>query len=640
MNLVASMFVRSGRTAAVAMAAVVMSLAASAQTPETPQKHPGRTVYEQKCAACHNVPEITRAPAIGALQGLAADTIRFVLTEGIMKTQGATLTPAEFTDVVAYLAAPPAAEGWAEAMMCPPSERGVRLSARRHFTSYGVDAASSRRLRARDAGLRTRDFATLDVDWAIGFPQTTNLRSSPVIVGRTMFYTSPTTRKLLAIDTRSGCAKWVYDHDTGLRTSITLAPLGRGGPLALFTVDARGRLLALDPANGDVHYLVDARHDPGVLVTGAPVVSGDRVIVPISAGDAGSAADDKFECCKAHGAVAALDARTGARLWTWHATEDAKPLGRNNRAGTPMWGPSGVPVWSTPTVDEKRGVVYVTTGENNSLPATETSDAVIALDLATGKPKWIFQALARDVWTIACGGRTPGANCPDPEDSVRLDYDFGAGVLIAKTRAGKEILLAGQKSGDVFALDPDNGGKVIWRRTLGSGSALGGVHWGLASDGTRVFVGLNDPVFTGSERLERKPEPGLFALDITTGETVWSWIAEPACADGRQARFPGCAARYGVSAAPLVVDGAVVAALADGRVYAFDARSGAEVWSHDTLRDYNSRNTISAKGGSIDSHSIFAGDGALFIGSGYGQFGQPAGNALLAFRLGQPDAKR
>lgn len=625
------MRIAAGLRRALMAAALAAGTAAGGAFAQAPADPPGRSVYQAKCAACHNLPEITRAPALGALQGMSAETLRFVLTEGIMKTQGAGLAPDELRDVVAYLAAPPVDAGWSDAMMCPPGERKVDLGGRKAFTAYGVDAASSRLMTSRNAGFRGRDAGRLELDWAIGFPQTTNLRSAPVIVGRTMFYTSPTTRKLLAIDTRTACARWVYEHDTGLRTSLTLAPRGKGGAPTLYTVDARGRLLAIDPLTGRPHWVVEARHDPGVLVTGAPVVSGDRVIVPISAGDAGSAANDYFECCKAHGAVAALDARTGERLWTWHATADARPLGRDNRVGVAMWGPSGVPVWSTPTIDEKRGVVYITTGENNSLPATNTSDAVIALDLKTGEPRWIFQALERDVWTIACGPR-PGANCPDPSESVRLDYDFGAGVVIAKTRAGKEVLLAGQKSGDVFALDPDAEGKVIWRRTLGAGSALGGVHWALASDGRRVFVGLNDPVFPGAGSPDRPPEPGLYALDFDTGETVWSWKAEPACGEGRQARFPGCAARYGVSAAPLVVDGVVFAALADGRLYGFDGRTGAVVFEMDTLRDFESRNGIAAKGGSIDSHSIFAGDGALFVGSGYGQFGQPAGNALLALR--------
>jgi polyvinyl alcohol dehydrogenase (cytochrome) len=626
-------------TAALALAAFAARPAA-AQTPEPPPvaahgdpsgEPPGKAVYDRFCASCHAVPEFTRAPELSSLRGQSEAALRSVMTEGVMRPQAAMLTAQQLDDVVAWLAAPAVDPAWATAMACPADRRAVDLSAPASFTRIGVDGAATRSLSAAQAGLAKADIGRLELDFAVGFPETTGLRSGGVIVGDTLFYTPVSTRKVLALDARSGCARWVHDHDSALRTSMAYGRLGPDGPMGLVMADTRGRLLALDAATGRQLYLVEARHDPNVLTTGSPVLHDGIVIVPISAGDAGQAADDRFECCKTSGAVAAFDAATGRRLWLWRTMEEAKPTGAVNAAGTPLWGPSGAPIWSTPTIDGDRRLVYVTSGENTSLPATVTSDAVIALDLDTGEQRWVFQALENDVWNMACSRRTPGANCPPPELSVRRDHDFGAGVILASLPDGRDVVIAGQKSSDVWALDADTGEKV-WHAKLSPGSALGGVHWALASDGRRVYVPLNDPVFPTPPGAPA-PAPGMYALDLATGALVWSWRVEPACGE-RQARAPACSRLFGLSAAPLLIDGALIAATIDGRVYAFDAETGEVIFETDTLRDYDTVNGVAARGGAIDSHSIFAGDGALFIASGYGLFGQPPGNVLLAFRPG------
>jgi polyvinyl alcohol dehydrogenase (cytochrome) len=325
-----------------------------------------------------------------------------------------------------------------------------------------------------------------------------------------------------------------------------------------------------------------------------------------------------------------LDARTGARLWTYHTMPDAAYTGRKSRTGVRQRGPSGAPIWSTPTIDARRGLVYVTTGQNTSLPATRTSDAVIALDLATGAEKWVFQALANDVWILSC--RVPwersGPNCPSPGDSVLKDFDFGAAALLARRQDGRDILLAGQKSGDLWALDPDTGGR-LWNRRFGQGTALGGIHWGLASDGRRVFAAVNDPGFRGPESAA---EPGMNAVAIDSGEVVWRQPVQADCSAGRRSRYEDCGSRYGLSAAPLVVDGSVIAGATDGRLYVYDGRTGEVVFQYDTLRDFATINGIAARGGAIDSHSVAAGAGMVFVGSGYGGFRQAPGNVLLAFK--------
>jgi polyvinyl alcohol dehydrogenase (cytochrome) len=330
--------------------------------------------------------------------------------------------------------------------------------------------------------------------------------------------------------------------------------------------------------------------------------------------------------------VAALDAATGKLLWTYHTMEPAKPLGRKNAQGADLYGPSGAPIWSSPSVDVRRGVVYTATGENTSPPATGTSDSLVALDLATGKTKWVFQALANDVWNMSCptgrdSGRKPGVNCFFyDEGSVLRDHDFGAGPIVFRGKGGHDLILGGQKSGDVWALEADTG-KLVWHQKFGPGTALGGVHWGMATDGTRLFAPISDPGVPAA-----MSAAGLHAIDVASGKVVWEWRAEADCGGGRDARVMGCAYHAGLSAAPLVIDQAVLAGSLDGKLWLFNAADGKVLGVHDTARAFQTVNGLAGAGGAIDATGVFAGDGMVFVNSGYGQFNQQAGNVLVAFR--------
>ncbi len=616
-----------------AIVAPVALLALPAHSQESRADHPGRAVYQQYCEACHNVPG-TRAPALSALQQMSAQTLRFTLTEGVMQAQGALVPKDKFGDLLGYLAAAePASGDWVAAMMCKPEGRTVDLDAPVALSMVGVDHANSRFMSAQQAGLSSADMSSLELAWAIGFPKTTTLRSSPVIIGSTMFYTAPATGKLLALDTKTACVKWAYDAGAPTRSSVSYGELGSGGKKALIFADGRAQVHAVDAKSGTLIWKVNGRHDTSGNITGAPVLYKDRIIVPVSASGVGAAANPKHECCSPHGAVVALNAATGEKLWTMHTMEDAQYTGKTNALGVKLKGPSGAPIWSTPSIDAARGLVYAGTGQATSLPATNTSDAILAIDLDTGALKWSFQALGKDVWHMGCVADSAAAraNCPSAADSVLKDFDFGAGAVIAKRKNGKDILLAGQKSGDLWGLDPDANGKVLWRNTFGQGTSLGGIHWGIASDGERVFAPISDPHLNPADK-SFTPEPGMNAVDIDSGKVLWRKPVAADCSNGRDKRYALCATRYGLSAAPLVVDRSVIAGSLDGRVYVFDATTGDIVWQYDTLRDFDTLNGIEAKGGGIDAHSIFAGDGMIFIASGYATFNQPPGNVLLAFR--------
>jgi polyvinyl alcohol dehydrogenase (cytochrome) len=593
--------------------------------------HPGSALYATHCAACHDQPTDVRTPDTASLRLMSGPALRAALTQGVMQPQAASIPRQQLMLLIDYLAAKESDSGeWLAGMLCAPGERAVRLDQSVALSTFGVDLQNSRHMTAPQAGLTSAGLADLELAWAIGFPDTTSLRSAPVIIGRTMFYTPTQTNRLLALDVDAPCVKWVYDAGTALRTSLSYGTAGSDGRPALIFADQLGRVHAVDPRDGMRIWMVEGRHTPAGTITGTPVPYGNRIIVPVSASGVGRAADPTYECCAEHGAVVALDAATGRQLWTYHTMEDAQYTGRTNRLGVRMRGPSGAPIWSTPSIDAERGVVYATTGQNTSLPATDTSDAVLAIDLETGELRWGFQALANDVWNMSC--RIPwersGPNCPSPEESVLKDFDFGAGAVIVPRANGRDILLAGQKSGDVWALDSDTG-RLLWNTRFGQGTPLGGIHWGLAIDGERVFAPINDPDFDAPDY---RAEPGMNALRIDTGEVLWRQPVEPDCSDARRARFPRCHERYGLSAAPLVVDASVIAGTLDGRLFVYDAATGAVAFQYDTLRDFDTVNGVPGKGGSIDAHSLFAGAGMVFVGSGYASFGQAPGNVLLAFR--------
>jgi polyvinyl alcohol dehydrogenase (cytochrome) len=619
-----------GATGAAAVALAgwgVGNLAQAQATDDAP--HPGKAVYDANCAACHNAPPAgDRAPPVAGLRKMSAQTITAALTTGVMKAIGDGLDRRQIRDVVSYLAAPegPVGTAWIDDNKC--ASGAVDLSAKPAQVGFGVDQDNSRRMTAAQAGLSTKDVANLEVAWSFVMPRTSGLRGQGVVVGSTLFYPAGQAGYVLALDTRTGCVKWATPG--GVRASLAYGQLGKDGAWAVVGGDGQGKLTAFDAKTGKVVWSVDPRHDKTVPLSGTPIFAGDKIVVPISAIDVANAMRPNFECCKGHGAVAAVDAATGKVLWTWHTMETAKPLGRKNSQGVEMFGPSGAPIWSSPSVDVKAGVVYAATGENTSPPATSTSDSLVALDLATGKQKWVFQALENDVWNMACpigsptGGRAPGPNCFfAAEGSVLRDHDFGGGPVIWRGK-GKTLILGGQKSGDVWALD--TAGKKVWHHQFGKGSALGGVHWGIAADATRVYAPIADPNVP-----EKDNAAGLYAIDVASGKLAWSWKASADC-EGRKARVPSCDGKFGLSAPPLVVDGAVIAGGLDGRLYVFEAATGKLLATHDTAVPFQGVNKLAGAGGSIDAAGPFAGDGFLFVSSGYGSFGQQAGNVLVAYR--------
>ena len=513
-------------------------------------------------------------------------------------------------------------EKWIADTMCTLDNRKINIEQPPSFAFTRSDGNNPRHLDAAQAGLTTDDFPRLELAWALAFPDTSGLRAAPVIVGSTLFYSATDSGRVFALDINSGCAKWVYTADSRLRSSIAYSEIDESSVLVFS--DSVGMIHTVDAQSGERIWIASGKASgkQGML-TGTPVVTGDKVIVPVSGSGVITGGNPKYECCENHGAVTALNVRTGEKLWEYHTMPTAEYTGQVSSTGVKQRGPSGAPIWTTPTVDEKRGQVYVTTGENTSHPTTNTSDAIIALDLETGEAKWVFQALENDMWNFGCSARGP--NCIILEDTNSVDFDFGGPAILVET-SDRDLLIAGQKSGDLWALDPDTG-SLVWNQRVGEGTALGGNHWGIASNFDRAFMTINDP-----EGMNGNSRPGIYSYFVGTGEPSWFYEVQPECNDERSERLRRCESLYGFSATPLSIDGAVITGGLDGRLFVFNSESGELIYKYDTVRDYETINGVEGYGGSIDSHSISAGSGMVFVGSGYGQFRQVPGNVLLAFK--------
>lgn len=511
---------------------------------------------------------------------------------------------------------------WVDASMCAEGDRAVDLSEALSFTFTGTDGNNPRHLDAAQAGLTTAELSNLELAWAVAFPQTSGMRAAPVIIGSTIFYAATDAGRVFALDINSGCAKWVFEGETRLRSSMAYSVVDGVGTLVFG--DQRGMVYSINAENGESNWLESGQASNNqAMITGTPVIHEDKIIVPLSGSGVVTGGNPRFECCENHGAVTALDIRSGEKLWEYHTMPAAEYTGAVSSTGVKQRGPSGAPIWTTPTIDAARGQIYVTTGENTSHPTTNTSDAVIALDLETGEEKWVFQALANDMWNFAC--TAAGPNCIILADTNSVDFDFGGPAILVEAD-GQELLIAGQKSGDLWALNPDTGA-VVWNQREGEGTALGGNHWGIATDSERAFMTINDPgTMSGNAR------PGIFTYFVGTGEPSWFYEVEPKCNNERSDRLRRCNELYGFSATPLSVDGALITAGLDGRLFIFNSDNGELLFEYDTVRDYETVNGVEGYGGSIESHSIAAGSGMVFVGSGYGQFSQVPGNVLLAFK--------
>ncbi|MET0568416.1 MAG: PQQ-binding-like beta-propeller repeat protein [Hyphomicrobiaceae bacterium] len=597
-------------------------------------KAAGEVVYKQHCAACHDNPDTSKSPSRDALARVSALNITNALIMGKMVAQGAPLSAVEVSNVSDYLSAgEDNATGWIEPNRCAANKRTPKLDKAATVSGFGFDYSNKRELTFAEAGLKAGDLDNLEVAWVMAFPQVGTMRGQAAIVGDTMFLPMADNNRLFALDLsgEKPCVQWSYDGGRALRTSAGYGVMSNGKAIVMVG-DMGGFVHAIDAKTGKKLWETDVKFFQNQMVTSTPVLYKDRVFAPISQYELASAASDAYVCCKARGGITAIDAKTGKKIWAEATMPEAKPI-KDRGDGQMIWGPSGAPIWNSASLDVKRNRLYVGTGEANSGPAHPNTDALMSFDLDTGKILWAHQATKDDVYNSGCfPGRETNKNCSGP--TVYRDVDFGASTILATAPNGKDLVLAGQKSGSMWAMNPDNG-EVVWRTALGHGTAMGGIHWGIAADDTFVYAPISNtgrPVPTDPAYDQNLIKPGLFALNLNDGSVAWSFYTKADCEGDRRTRMPQCARLFGLSGAPTVIGDYVVSGGLDGMLYVLDKKTGALKWKYDTAQKYTGVNGVEGNGGSIDAASIIATRGLMIVNSGYGMFGQAPGNVMIAFR--------
>ena len=582
-------------------------------------------LYASFCAQCHEG-SVPKAPHAISFQMIGPDAIHDAMTQGVMRSQAAMLDAAEKAALAEYLGGARLATAAAQAapVYCEGSAPAFDGNLPPRFESWGLTLESTRFIAADIAALSAAEVPRLALEWAFAYPGATRARSQPAVGGGAIFVGSQD-GSVYSLDFDSGCINWRFSADAEVRVAPALAkPSPRVARPYVFFGDFIGQVYAVEAASGELVWKTRVSAHPHATITGSPRYYDGRLFVPVSSSEWAAAADPAYECCTFRGAVVALDAESGARLWHTHSiAQEPRLTGETTTAGTRRWHPAGAPIWNSPTIDVERQRLYVGTGQAYTSPAAATSDAVLAMDLNTGELLWTYQSLAGDAWNMTCfiGG---GPNCPEENGP---DLDIGAPPVLIKQTAAKDILVTGQKSADVFALDPDDGA-LLWRRQTGRGGLAGGVHWGLAAQGTRVYAPSADTLFLPSDAERGEAKPGLFTLEANTGETLWFTPVADNCPPALK---PAC--DPGLSAPVTAIPGVVFAGGYDGMLRAFDGRSGEVIWQYDTNREYASLSGAPARGGSIESAGPVVADGALLVNSGYLFGGRLPGNVLLKFSL-------
>jgi polyvinyl alcohol dehydrogenase (cytochrome) len=616
-------------TAGFAGAALAAALAFPAARAQTEQERLGESVYEASCAVCHEA-GLDRAPNRDTLAFFAPEQILSSLERGSMVSMAVTLSTDQRRAVSEYLAERPFS---GEFTRTPPASAMCEAQAAFApvapiWQGWGGTGLDNTRFQAGEAaGLSAEDVPRLKVKWAFGFPGDIRAYSPPTIAGGRLFLGS-LGGIVYSLDAESGCVHWYFDAGAWVRSAMTVAEIEHEGVArqAVFFADGRAHAHALDAATGEPLWRRKLDDFPVAHATGSPVYHGGRLYVPVASNEEGVGAAPDYECCRFRGSLTALDAATGEIVWKTYTIGEPRPTERN-AVGAQLWGPSGAPIWSSPAVDPEANVVYVTTGNNYSLPATEMSNAFVAMDLDTGEILWWRQMTEGDAWNAACRLEDT-TNCPDLEAP---DFDFGASPIIVRLSEDQRLLVAGQKSGVVHALDPDRDGEIVWQTRVGEGGSMGGVQWGSATDGELLYVAVSDvrriPV-QHAWATEADPEVGggMYAMRLTDGEPIWYTPPAP-CAPNRQRCSP---AQPGAVTA---MEGVAFAGSMDGHLRAYSTEDGSVLLALDTVRAYETVNGVPAQGGALDGAGPTVAGGMVFVNSGYPNGGGMPGNVLLALTV-------
>lgn len=516
--------------------------------------------------------------------------------------------------IVAWLLLLQVASVWAE---CPDKIDFGELAS----VGWGIDHRNTRH--QPRSTLTADNVDRLEVKWVYALSNETP-RSFPLVTANTIFI-GDTDHGVVALDRETGCERWHYQHSGYISSAIVPGQIS-GRPIIAFMDRFKG-VYVLDASEGKLLWHAEVTEEPVPMYSGTPLITATSIFVPVASMEVTLAINPFYGCCTSSGGMAAFELSSGKPLWYLPTIEEEAQKTHSHFFFVDNFGPSGAPVWGAPAYDETRNALFFGTGQNYTHPTTETSDAIFSLDASTGEVNWLTQFTENDAYTAACNISEKHPNCAKP---MGPDVDFGAPVMLVTTKSGQELVIAGQKSAEVHAMDRDTG-KPVWTTRLGRGGIIGGVHHGLAANETKnlVFVPISDKAVMGFPS-PGEPSPGLYALDMQTGERKWSYSRPSRC------ETEECA--YGISSAVTTTNDIVVAGAMDGMLEIFHAETGERLWQHNSWRDYPSVNKSGASGGAFDAHGPMIADDLLMVTSGYQYVGaQRGGNAFIVFQLVNDD---
>ncbi|MDB5394900.1 MAG: cytochrome oxidase Cbb3 [Rhodospirillales bacterium] len=590
--------------------------------PSPSASQPGAALYAERCAQCHDHP-VDRIPPRAFLSIVKTpEQVVTALSAGVMQPMAAGLNPDQIKSLAVFITGKePGAthDPDPEANRCAKPASSIALGPD-DWNGWGHDSGNARF--QADAGIKPANIPRLKVKWVFAYPGNV-ADGQPVIVGGMLFIANRAGR-VFALNAETGCTYWSFLAEGGVHAGISVGALPDGKSAAYVTTE-NGYLRALDALTGAPVWTTRVEDHPATRLTGSPTLFDGRLYVPLSSLEEVSLFNANYACCTFRGGIAAVDAVTGKIVWKTHTiAQEPKQIGVS-ASGTKLFGPAGVAIFSAPTIDPKRKLVYAGTGNSYTQDSIDTANAVIAFDLETGARRWVAQALPDD---NVCPKALKSEECPH----TGPDFDFAAPPVLRTLPNGKEILVAISKADEAFGFDPDQNGKLVWRQTLGKGSRTAGV-WGMAADATRIYVGGADV----------RPQPGvtvggLNGVDIATGKLDWRTPAPPAVCGWGDAQTPLSIANGAVGCSPAqpgaiaAIPGVVFSGSVDGHIRAFSSNDGTKLWDFDTGQHFKAVNADTAIGGSISNGAEAVAKGVLYVNSGSAGVHQP-GNALIAFTV-------
>ncbi len=604
---------------AVAFAQLPAQAPAAADDPVHPQgTNLGIHAFSARCTSCHDTHK-DGAPDRYTLNRYTAEEVFASITTGSMKQHAADLTDLQRRVLSVYVAgrpfgALPAGEASSMPNHCPATTKTIAASQAGEWNGWGIDTDNSRF--QQTTSLTAENVPQLKLKWAFGFPNGNSAYAQPTVVNGRVFVGADT-GYVYALSADSGCIHWSFRANAGVRTAVVIGP-GKGtsaNKIAYFG-DIKGNIYALNADTGAKLWMMRADLHPLARITGTPVLHQGVLFVPVSSLEESAGGNANYPCCTFRGSLDALQASTGKLLWKSYTIAEAPRPTKKTSIGTQLYAPAGAGLWSSPTLDVKRGAIYISTGNGYTDPAAYETDAILAFDMKTGKRLWARQMLANDQYVRDCPGKYrpnvpangSSETCPA---SLGPDVDFGNPPILRDLPDGHSLIVVGQKNGNAWALDPDKKGELVWNKLLTASfeNGGGGMQWGSAADKDTVYF----PITRGGAKY------GMAAVSLRSGDVLWR--ATPPVSEQAPAS---------------VIPGVVFSGATMGTLYAYSAKDGQSLWSYETNHPFTTVNGVEAKGGGIGGAAgpVVTGN-MLFTTSGYSDlFGGPLrGNVLLAFGL-------